>query len=228
MMLVSDQGLVPALCGSGAPLSAIVSYELFSGTGGNVSTDLLVPGIMMLMAMMMPLAHVPLLHVWRRSLVHRRVRAVALFALGYSIPSMGFILLVMAVTTLAAVQLGSGSWALATAALGLVLIWQGGLTGQRCSRRCHFLPSLPAFGWPAEIATFRFGCSSAAVHLGACWPLMAISFCFSGAPRTVVMFASSLLMLSGLCVRPVQIRRQPGLLALGWAVILGSGAVVTL
>ena len=38
----------------------------------------------MLLAMMPPLVAPPLLHVWHRSLPRRRLRAVALFVLGYA------------------------------------------------------------------------------------------------------------------------------------------------
>src|ERR1700712_3473680 len=85
---------LPALCISSATAEGVIARvsTAFSVTPPGM---VLLASAIMLLAMMPPLLAPPLLHVWRRSLVRRRARAVALFVLGYALVWLGAELLLV-------------------------------------------------------------------------------------------------------------------------------------
>jgi predicted metal-binding membrane protein len=180
---------LPALCLSAASvdqaLSASLSLALLSA-----SPSILVPAwLIMILAMMPPLLAPPLLHVWRRSLTDRRMRAVMLFASGYAL-----------VWLVAGGLLTGGALVVAAAAsaLGLppiaiivliALAWEATPAKRTCLNRCHARPPLAAFGVRAETDVLRYGVTHGFWCVGTCGALMMLPLAVEGPLHWLVMAA---------------------------------------
>jgi predicted metal-binding membrane protein len=129
--------------------------------------------LLMIGAMMLPVAAPALRHVAFRSFPARRGRAMALFLLGY-----GAVWLAVAPIFLAGglfLHLASAS---ALLPLGLALaaaaLWQRGAGKRAALRRCHRTVPLPPAGARADAACLGFGLSHGGACLASCWALMLI------------------------------------------------------
>ncbi len=151
--------------------------------------------LVMLLAMMPLLLAQPLLHLWVRSLVRRRTRAIGAFLIAYFAVWMaaGPVLLAIAVAVRMATK---GSDVLAVAlALGLALLWRVCPIRQVCLNRCHVLPRLSPFGLAADRDCLLFGARTGAWCVGACWALMVVPLVVDSL-HLVAMLAVMLLMLN--------------------------------
>lgn len=169
-----------AVGGSVFPLPAICSAESEAGLPLSVSFDLarisdsfaqLALGwALMVVAMMLPLALLPLRHIRERSFARRRARSMLLFVSGF-----------VAVWMMVGVFLQMTAWLLPWVvpplagvglAAALALVWQVSPAKQWCLNRCHRRPPLAAFGLAADLDALRFGVKNGAACAGACWALM--------------------------------------------------------
>jgi predicted metal-binding membrane protein len=167
-VIASDNALLlPSLCA--AHLSAGTSFAVAVATNATPAQALF--WLAMLLAMMTPLLWQPLVHVWQRSLAERRVRAVALFLVGYMAPWLVATAILMCVAIVLRLAAASALAAFAVA-LAAAVLWQTTPVRAQCLRRCHDLDPLPAFGLTAEWASLRFGARVSVFCLGACWALM--------------------------------------------------------
>jgi predicted metal-binding membrane protein len=170
---------LPALCVSPATAEGAIARlsAAFSATAPSI---VLLASAVMLLAMMPPLLAPPLLHVWRRSLARRRVRAVALFVLGYAVVWLGAeLVLVSGWLLLGGIAPATGPAPFAIAAL-VALAWQATPLKQISLNRCHGRPPLAAFGLRAEADALRYGASHGLWCVGACWALMLLPLAASG------------------------------------------------
>lgn len=72
---------------------------------------------------------------------------------------------------------------------------------QRCLNRCHRLPHLAAFGWPARRDALGFGLSHGAWCVGACWLLMLLPM-LTARGHLALMAAVMLFLLAERLERP--------------------------
>jgi predicted metal-binding membrane protein len=125
--------------------------------------------VLMVAAMMVPLAGAPLLHVHDRSLARRRGRAVALFLAGYAVPW----IVAAAALRMVADWIGAAqSPALLGGAMLAAAVCQSSPWKQHCLNRGHAHPELAAFGMRADRDVLRFGLSHARWCIGSCAALM--------------------------------------------------------
>lgn len=130
--------------------------------------------LLMLLAMTPPSLTQSMTYLWHGSLARRRWRAIAIFSLGYVaiwLPA-GLLLTLLAVASKLLIGLRAG--AVLGLSLGVAILWQFAPLKRRCLNRCHFLPRLSAFGWPADRDCLRYGMSTGLWCIGSCWALMLI------------------------------------------------------
>lgn len=185
--------LIPALCASHSVADWSNPDILLVAASINGSTATIFYWLAMLLAMMTPLLWQPLVHVWECSLTERRVRAICLFISGY----LGVWTAAMAALTLLAIELrlATGSHADLLIALGFAAVWQITPAKTRFLRRCHALRPLPAFGFAADLASFRFGMRLARPCVMACWAIMLLPL-VTDVGHTAMMALAALFMLS--------------------------------
>lgn len=161
----------PAFCSAdiwrAMPLSASLDLALLS----NAIPKSLLGWVLMVVAMMLPLAISPLRHVRERSFARRRTRSMLLFVAGF-----------IAVWMAGGVVLETIAWMMRSAltspfaAIGLsalvALVWQVSPAKQWCLNRCHQRPPLSAFGLAADVDAFGFGVTNGGACVGAGWALM--------------------------------------------------------
>lgn len=124
-----------------------------------------------LVAMMSPALIAPIHHVRMQSFTNRSLRSIWLFLAGYAVlwMALGGVILTI---ELVIGGLTHQSYIPAAAALLLALVWQCSPIKQRCLNRCHAHTALTAFGFTADMDTFRFGFTQAGWCAGSCWALM--------------------------------------------------------
>ena len=185
--------LIPALCASHAGADWSNLNILLVAASINGSTATIFYWLVMLCAMMTPLLWQPLTHVWECSLTERRVRAICLFISGY----LGVWTAAMAALTLLAIELrlATGSPVAFLIALAFAALWQITPAKARFLRRCHVLKPLPAFGFGADLASFRFGTQIARPCIMACWAIMLLPLA-TDVGHTAMMGLAALIMLS--------------------------------
>jgi predicted metal-binding membrane protein len=166
-------------------LSAAAWIVLVAEPGGhahnvshNPAAPLAVGWALMVAAMMAPLLIAPVRHVRDRSFASRRVRAIVLFAAGYTAIWMaaGVILMAFALAVRGAAP--ESFVPLALVAL-ITLVWQFSPAKQRCRNRGHAHPELAAFGRSADIDAVRFGLTHGVWCAGSCWALMLLPLLIS-------------------------------------------------
>jgi predicted metal-binding membrane protein len=130
--------------------------------------------LLMVGAMMLPMAAMAIRHVAFRSFRRRRARAMAGFLLGYAAVWMAAGPLYLALG--AAVHLAAGGAILVPlgAALAIACAWQATRTKRRALRRCHKTVPLAPSGWRADRACLAFGLAHGRACLTSCWALMLI------------------------------------------------------
>jgi len=195
MMLAFDGSVfsLPAFCSAtslGIPLSVSFDLALVS----NAIPQLALGWVLMVVAMMLPLAIAPLWHVRERSFASRRTRSMLLFVSGF-----------VAVWMVVGIIVEIAAWFLRRAepvplagvglAIMVALVWQVSPAKQWCLNRCHQRPQLEAFGFAADIDAFRFGARNGAVCVGACWALMLLML-LRGQGQLPVMVAITLFGLA--------------------------------
>ncbi|ESX30067.1 MULTISPECIES: DUF2182 domain-containing protein [unclassified Mesorhizobium] len=149
----------------------------------------------MILAMMPPLLATPLLHVWQRSFSRRRVRAVALFVLGYAIVWLAAgIFLVSGSLVLENVASVVGVPPIAAASL-LALLWQVVPLKQLSLNRCHRQPPLAAYGFRAETDAARYGASYSVWCVIECWALMLLPLAADHPLHWFIMVAVTLMTI---------------------------------
>ncbi len=161
---------LPAFCSAegmrALPLAASLDFALLT----NELPWLAFGWLLMVIAMMLPLAIAPLRHVRARSFARRRARSMFLFVLGFVAlwMAVGAILGLLARLMEGAVPapLGVGL------AIVAAVLWQVSPAKQWFLNRCHQRPPLAAFGFAADADAFRFGLRNGAACVGACWALM--------------------------------------------------------
>jgi predicted metal-binding membrane protein len=197
---------LPALCSTkawgGAPLSVSLDLALIV----NSPAPLALGWVLMVVAMMFPLAIAPLRHLRERSFARRRGRSMLLFVSGFAAVWMiaGVILQAMALIARWAVPAPLVCLMLSIAA---AVLWQVSPPKQWFLNRCHRRPKLAAFGFAADRDAFWFGVKNGAACAGACWALMLpmLLIGWGQLPAMIVMtlfaFAESLESPAGLAWR---------------------------
>jgi predicted metal-binding membrane protein len=172
-VLAMDAGglALPLICASGTMwvLPSAASFDLALAL--NPFASLAKGWMMMLGAMMGPLLIAPVRHVRDRSFARRRVRAIALFIIGYAASwgLAGIALLALALAVRLAVP---GSLLPSMLVLLIAIAWQMSPAKQSCLNRCDAQPTLSAFGIAADLDALRFGATHGAWCVGSCWALM--------------------------------------------------------
>jgi predicted metal-binding membrane protein len=190
---------LPAFCSANVEraLPLAVSFDLVLLT--NALPQLALGWLLMVIAMMLPLAVPPLRHVRERSFARRQARSMLLFAAG-------FVVLWMAV----GVILGMLAWLVEGAlpmplgvgiAVAIAVLWQVSPAKQWCLNRCHQRPPLAAFGFAADADAVRFGVTNGAACAGTCWALM-LPMLLIGQGQLAAMIAVTLFSLAESLERP--------------------------
>jgi predicted metal-binding membrane protein len=163
--------------------------------GADFDTYVAAFGIM-LITMMPPLMSGPLLHVWRRSLTRRRLRAVLLFIAGFGLVWLmaGVPLMTMSIVIRGIV--GGSEWCAIAFALAIALLWQASPLKQITLNRCHRRPPLAAFGLAAETDALRYGADLGLWCVGACWATMTLALSASGLAHVMLMMAVTIMSLA--------------------------------
>jgi predicted metal-binding membrane protein len=190
---------LPAFCSANGmralPLAASFDLALLT----NALPWLAFGWLLMVIAMMLPLAIAPLRHIRERSFARRQARSMLLFVLG-------FVALWMA----AGVILGALAWLVERAipaplgvefAVVVALIWQVSPAKQWCLNRCHQRPPLAAFGFAADADAVRFGLRNGAACAGTCWALM-LPMLLIGQGRLLAMIAVTLFSVAESLEKP--------------------------
>lgn len=185
---------IPVLCMSGANALSDMSSVLAATLSINGTATFVLSSLLMIAAMMVPLLVAPMMHVRERSLAERRMRAVALFLLGYSLAWLPALCLLQIAAL--ALRIASGSETVALVlALGLALCWQRAAWRASLLRQCHARRALPAFGLAADLGSFRFGLAIAFPCIGACGALMLLPLASPTAHLPVMGAVSVFLLL---------------------------------
>jgi predicted metal-binding membrane protein len=166
---------------------------------------------LMLVAMMTPTLIAPVLHVHRRSFKSRRIRSIALFALGYAAVWMAAGVVLVTVQLMANASAPEAVWPAATAAL-LALVWQCSPLKQRCLNRSHNHSELAAFGLAADRDALGFGLTHGAWCVGSCWALMLLPMLL-GHAHLAAMIVVTIVMIGERLEAPAPLRwrlRGPG------------------
>lgn len=166
---------------------------------------------LMLVAMMTPTLIAPVLHVHQRSFKSRRIRSIALFALGYAAIWMTAGVILVTVQLMANASAPDAVWPAATAAL-IALVWQCSPLKQRCLNRSHNHSELAAFGLAADRDALGFGLTHGAWCVGSCWALMLLPMLL-GHAHLAAMIAVTIVMIGERLEAPAPLRwrlRGPG------------------
>lgn len=136
--------------------------------------DVLVAWIVMLTAMMSLVLASPLRHVWHHSLRRLQMRNLGLFLVAF----VGIWLVAGLLIGFCAVAVqGLAAFAglpVAVVAIGIAALWQVSPWKQFLLARCHLVPRLSVFGWPAMRDCTAFGFMHGLVCIGTCWALMLV------------------------------------------------------
>ena len=136
------------------------------------ATSALAQWLLMVVAMMVPLAAGAIRTTAARSLWRRRHRAIAAFLAGYLAPwAIAGIVVSIGVT----LWMPSNSRAIATTtavALAIAALWQTSPTKRRALMACHGTRPLAPAGWIAVRDGLRYGASIGGHCLTSCWALM--------------------------------------------------------
>lgn len=213
--------ILPDLCGPGGHFWTSVPASFEIALRINPLPPLFLSWLVMLCAMMLPLLHVPLMQVRAGGGTRRGDSAVLAFLIAYLAIWMAMIVPLVALTSLLRLATASSALAGPLIALGVAAAWQATPVKRHCLHRCGETP-MPRSGFAHELAAARHGVMVAGACVGSCWALMALPFCFEGAPHLLVMAAAALLMLYERYGRASAYRGgQVGLIALA---VIATGA----
>jgi predicted metal-binding membrane protein len=185
---------VPGLCGT-ISAEAIAAGTMISLRMVPVESLALAWGLMVV-AMMPPLLALPVGHVRHASAPARRVRALAVFAIGYGAAWMtvGLVLLPAAIAARTAL---AGPAATAAAA-GAALLWSASPAAQAVRNRCHRLYPVAGRGLAADRDCLRQGLATGIACAAACWPWMLVPMVVSGGHVAAMALVTALLFLERL------------------------------
>jgi predicted metal-binding membrane protein len=172
---------------------------------------------LMTVAMMGPAALAGVRHTGLNSLLWRRGRAMAEFALAYLAVWTAFGILAIGAVVLVPGLPGRAALAVVLAASAA---WQVTPLKRRLLRECHRSLPLPPRGWRAERGALRFGLHNGLSCLGSCWCLMLTMVVAPGAHLLWTIGLTGVIATERLLKRPRRATRVT-------AVILGIAAAVT-
>ena len=130
--------------------------------------------VLMVLAMMLPLAAPMVGYVAQRSFAERRGRAIGTFLTGFGLVWL-LVLVATSVVLLAVLALlppQLSRWALPTLCVAAAA-WQVSMAKVRAVNRCHGVMALRARGWSADQDALRFGLIHGGRCVRACLPAMA-------------------------------------------------------
>jgi predicted metal-binding membrane protein len=202
---VSGEG--PAFCLAVNGLSIVTSWPvvLQAELALNPLHRILAGWFLMLLAMMPPLLAMPLMHVWRSSLPNRRMRASAVFMLGYFALWMAVGPLLWALALWLQIAVGEN---VLIAALLIAMVWSIGPWHRAALNRGHQSRRIGLFGWLADKDCLTFGLSHGLVCLVSCWAWMLVPL-VSVAWHIPVMLLAGLIMLAERLTPPGPPRWHP-------------------
>lgn len=129
----------------------------------------------MIVAMMFPLLHNAIRHIWLRSLPRLRLVGSVLFCLGYLSLWLGVglvcNLMLMALKNTAPLQI-------ALVASAIVLLWQASPMKQWGLNYCHYTQRLALSGWQYAYDCLSFGVKKSCWCIVSCWHLMVFPMLF--------------------------------------------------
>lgn len=130
--------------------------------------------LLMIGAMMLPMAAMAVRHVAFRSFRRRRARAMAGFLLGYASVWLAAAPLYLAGAIVAHLAFGGSVLVPLGAALAIAAAWQATTAKRRALRQCHRTVPLAPSGWRADRACLAFGLAHGRSCLVSCWALMLV------------------------------------------------------
>ncbi|GGP17643.1 copper chaperone [Silvimonas iriomotensis] len=201
------------LAGAGGAMPALALCTA-SGVINTRATPTLAGGVLMLLAMMAPRWLMPLRHVAFRSLHARRLRAMALFVMGWLALWLlaGWPLWLLPARVEAPPAVVMGLFVLAA-------LWHAVPLRQRSLARCHRTQPLALSGWRADADCIRYGAQQGVDCLISCGPLM---LALAVAPPALWL----MLAASGLIAAELGWPRFAGRRAALVTVLLGLAALV--
>ena len=188
---------IPPLC---APDIMALEYAL-NGTMlaqvflFNPPEQIIAGWILMLVAMMAPLLIWPLAYVWKSSLPARRIRAAALFVIGYAGCWTVVGLIPITVLAVALNFFIADPILLALSGVMLAMLWRASPWQQAALNRAHVLHRIGLFGYRADHDALRFGLVHGWWCLASCWPLMLVPM-LVGRYHMLAMVAAGLIALA--------------------------------
>lgn len=130
---------------------------------------------MMVLAMMFPLLHNAIRHIWQRSLPRLRLFGSMLFCLGYL--SLWLMVGLLCNLMLIALQ-GMPSWQIVVIASAILLLWQASPIKQWGLNYCHYTQRLALSGWRYVYDCLSFGIKKSSWCIISCWHLMVFPMLF--------------------------------------------------
>lgn len=152
--------------------------------------------LLMIGAMMLPMAAMAVRHVAFRSFRHRRGRAMAGFLLGYVSTWLAAGPFYLAAALLAHLAFGGAILLPLAASLAVAVAWQASRAKRRALRQCHRTVPLAPSGWRADRACLAFGFAHGRSCLTSCWALMLVPAAAGHHPAPMLLVA-----LLALCER---------------------------
>jgi predicted metal-binding membrane protein len=145
----------------------------------------LAPALLMVVAMMLPLAAPGVRHVSFATFPSRRARSV----LGFLLIYVGVWLAAITVIDFTIQSATRADRILAlVAAFAAAALWQLSPAKRRALLRCHGTPAIGARGWRADLSCMRFGASLSLNCAASCWLLMAAAIAAGDLWATAVIF----------------------------------------
>lgn len=163
-----------------------LSEKAIHAKSGNMETAHFSPGeimtigqlsgwILMVLAMMFPLLHNALRHIWHRSLPRLRVAGCTLFCLSYLAlwTVVGYLL-----HLLLQISQHIAAWKVALCGMIILLLWQASPTKQWALNYCHYTQRLALSGWHYYRGSLSFGLKKGYWCIISCWHLMIFPMLF--------------------------------------------------
>lgn len=191
LLLAWTAPAAPLFCLAGAGLFSGLSFGLRSALADFQWPFALGHWLLMIGAMMVPMAAAALRVVALRSFRARRGRAIGLFLAGFV--AIWFAVAPLYLVAALAMQVAGGGALLLPLglALGLAAAWQASAGKQRALRLCHRTVPLPPTGWKADRACLRYGLDHGRFCLASCWALMLIPAAAGHHPALMLLAAAA-------------------------------------
>jgi predicted metal-binding membrane protein len=221
LLLLAPAGRAAAAFCVGEDRLAALSFTAGAALAGFEWAPALSHWLVMIGAMMLPMAAMALRHVAFRSLPQRRGRAMAGFLAGYVLVWLAAAPLYLLAGVAAHILGGGAVLPPLAAALALAAAWQAAPARKRSLRLCHRIVPLPPSGWAAGRACLAFGIDHGRACLVACWALMLVPVVAGHHPALMLAVAAA-----GLAERRIpRLRAERGVLPLAAGALLCAAAV---